>query len=216
MESLGALAIDAVEVTIRPAASEDLKLLASWNSAVDRVVAPTLARQERGEALVLLAMLGPWPCGHLLVDFTKRVGADAVVLWHAAVHDSVRNRGIGSRLIEVAEREGRQRGLKFSELGVEKANPDALRLYRRLGYEIVGENDEVWPEADENGMLRDVAHPCWEMRKALLPDVKPGSDAPAGLNASPPGTCSAIPVGRLSLLVSATTAGGRHARRRAQ
>jgi hypothetical protein len=60
------------EVRIRHAVLEDLQLLATWNAAVDRVVAPTLARQVRGEALVLLAMIGPWPCGHLLVDFTKR------------------------------------------------------------------------------------------------------------------------------------------------
>jgi Ser/Thr protein kinase RdoA (MazF antagonist) len=79
----------------------------------------------------------------------------------------IQNQGIGSQLIAAAENEARDRDLNFSELGVEKSNPGALRLYLRLGYKIVGENDEVWPEEDDDGITRDVTHLCWLMRKDL-------------------------------------------------
>ena len=61
----------------------------------------------------------------------------------------------------------RGRGFRESALEVEKANADGLRLYERLGYRITGERDEVWPEPDAGGSLRDVAHPCWTMRRRL-------------------------------------------------
>jgi Ser/Thr protein kinase RdoA (MazF antagonist)/ribosomal protein S18 acetylase RimI-like enzyme len=156
-----------VEVEVRAATSDDLEPLGRWNSSVQRVVASTLVRQDRGEALVLLALLGSWPAGHVLVDFTARAGVGAAHLWHMAVHDILRGHRVGSALLARAEAESRARGLRFSELEVEKANPDALRLFRRLGYEIVGEQDSVWPEPDADGELREVAHPCWSMRKAL-------------------------------------------------
>jgi ribosomal protein S18 acetylase RimI-like enzyme len=155
------------DVTIRVARADDLELLRYWNSATDRVVAPTLLRQEAGEAAVLLALIEPWPAGHLLVDFTARATAGAAHLWHMGVHPSVRSPGIGSRLIATAERLTIARSLSLTELEVEKDNPDALRLYQRLGYGIVGEQDEVWPEAGADGEPRDIAHPCWAMRKDL-------------------------------------------------
>jgi len=157
----------AVEVNIRPATWADLELLVRWNSSVDRVVALTLRRQERSEALVLLAVIGPWPVGHLLVDFVALQPEGATHFWHMGVHDTMRNRGVGTALIQVAEREASRRGLRESALEVEKANPDALRLYERLGYRITGEQDEVWPESDPGGARQDVAHPCWTLRKRL-------------------------------------------------
>lgn len=163
MTSISVLA----HVVVRPAMKRDLELLHRWNSAVDRVVEPTLRRQEAGEAVVLLALVEPWPVGHLLVDFKARQDTGAAHLWHMGVIDSLRNRGIGSRLMAAAEQAAAARNLRTSELEVEKDNPDAERLYRRLGYEIVGEQDEVWPEPDELGRPRDVSHPCWRLRKEL-------------------------------------------------
>lgn len=89
-----------MDFEIRSARSPDLELLTRWNTAVDRVVTPTLARQGAGEAVVLL---GHCPFGHLLVDFTSRAPSGAAHLWHMAVHASVQNRGIVSKLITSAE-----------------------------------------------------------------------------------------------------------------
>jgi GNAT superfamily N-acetyltransferase len=125
----------AVEVNIRPATWADLELLVRWNSSVDRVVAPTLCRQERSEALVLLAVIGPWPVGHLLVDFVALQPEGATHLWYMGVHDMVRNRGVGTALIQVAEREASGRGLRESALEVEKpaGGVGSRRFDRRRG-----------------------------------------------------------------------------------
>jgi ribosomal protein S18 acetylase RimI-like enzyme len=164
-------------VTIRPARDADLKLLAHWNTSIDRVVEPTLRRQNAGKAVVLLALVEPWPVGHLLVDFVALASENAAHLWHMGVHDSVISRGIGSQLIATAERMSAERGLRNSALEVETTNTDALRLYQRLGYAIVGERDEFWPEPDERGELQEVGHPCWLMRKDIS-GARSSSDRP--------------------------------------
>lgn len=166
------------DVSIRAARAGDLELLARWNDSVGRVVVPTLRRQDAGDALVLLALIERWPVGHLLVDFAAMAAQGAAHLWHMGVHDSVRSRGIGSELITTAERLASRRGLSVIALEVEKDNPDARRLYERLGYSIVGERDEVWPEPDATGKLHEVAHPCWLMRKHLTGDMRYGEQAP--------------------------------------
>ena len=56
------------DVEIRHAARDDLLQLAIWNTATDRVVQPALQGQEVGDAVVLLALLKTFPCGHLLCD----------------------------------------------------------------------------------------------------------------------------------------------------
>ena len=164
-------------VTIRPARDADLELLARWNTSIDRVVEPTLRRQNAGEAVVLLALVEPWPVGHLLVDFVALASENAAHLWHMGVHDSVISRGIGSELIATAERMSAERGLRNSALEVETTNTDALRLYQRLGYAIVGERDEFWPEPDERSDLQEVGHPCWLMRKDIS-GARRSSDRP--------------------------------------
>jgi hypothetical protein len=115
---------------------------------------PTLRRQETGEALVLLALVEPWPVGHLLIDFSVIGCESAAPLRHAGVHHSARNRGIGSVLIATAERAAAAHGLFTSALEVEKINRTHSDSIDAPGYPIVGERDELWPEADDNGELR--------------------------------------------------------------
>ena len=104
-------------------------------------------------------------CNH----FTAHAADGASHLWHMGMHDALRRRGIGTELIATAERASMMRGLSAALIEVEKDNPDALRLYQRLGYLVIGEQDDVWPEPDANGELHDVTHPCWRMRKELVP-----------------------------------------------
>jgi len=52
-------------------------------------------------------------------------------------------------------------------LAVEKVNDDAMRLYRRLGYDMVGESVETWPEPEPDRSMRPVDHPASLMRKEL-------------------------------------------------
>lgn len=156
-----------LDVVIRRAVQDDLRQLAIWNRATKRVVEPALRRQEAGEVAVLLAMLKSFPCGHLLCDLSTRTQEQIATIWHVAVWDPLQGFGIGTQLMQAADEEIVERGLRWSQLGVEKVNTGARRLYERLAYSTFGEEDLVWPEPTPDGSLEPVAHPCWLMRKDL-------------------------------------------------
>jgi ribosomal protein S18 acetylase RimI-like enzyme len=61
----------------------------------------------------------------------------------------------------------KQRGFKFVTLNVAKDNPNALRLYRRLGYRIIGSRPGVWSYKDHYGKIQYVEEPAWRMMKRL-------------------------------------------------
>ena len=60
----------------------------------------------------------------------------------------VQGRGIGTAIIEALKAEAAETGATV-ELGVEKDNPNARRLYHRLGFVEIGETDDEhrlqWP-----------------------------------------------------------------------
>ena len=58
-----------------------------------------------------------------------------------AVLPQERGRGLGTALLAALFETLRARGVRQTSLSVQKENP-AARLYRRVGYEIVGENEE--------------------------------------------------------------------------
>ena len=60
-----------------------------------------------------------------------------------ALYPDFRGRGIGTRLVQALLAELRSRGFAAVSLSVQRANP-AGRLYRRLGFRIVGEHAEEW------------------------------------------------------------------------
>jgi len=53
------------------------------------------------------------------------------------------NQGIGTTLIELLKREADARGVPLN-IGVEKDNPHARRLYERLGFELLGEGENEY------------------------------------------------------------------------
>ncbi|MCX8996603.1 GNAT family N-acetyltransferase [Rhizobiaceae bacterium BDR2-2] len=52
------------------------------------------------------------------------------------VPEACRGRGLATRLLALAEEEARKRGC--TGMQIDTMNPDALRLYRRYGFEIAG------------------------------------------------------------------------------
>lgn len=77
------------------------------------------------------------PVGRLRVVRTLEV-VELAGLQLLPAHQS---RGIGSRIVHDLAREARTSGRRF-ELSVEKDNPRAQALYRRLGLTVVGETDD--------------------------------------------------------------------------
>ncbi len=95
-------------------------------------------------------------------------GATRAYLYAIRVRPAYRNLGLGSRLIETAEQDLRKRGFRIATLNVARDNCAALRLYTRLGYQIVAEDPGRWWYYDHQGRRREVVEPAWRMEKELL------------------------------------------------
>ena len=72
--------------------------------------------------------------GRIWVDRTP----DEIRLLDLAIRDRDRGRGIGTRLLRELQDEARRAGVPLRH-SVVKANVDAQRLYRRLGFAVVGD-----------------------------------------------------------------------------
>lgn len=120
------------EVVVRPCAAEDVAAITATEHPGARIAERLFARQERGESLYLTAWLGGVPVGQGEVVFAPPRQLRGLHV--AAAH---RGRGIGSALIRSAELASRAAG--ELSVGVGLDNPDARRLYERLGYCATGE-----------------------------------------------------------------------------
>lgn len=144
-----------VRLQVRDVEPEDLPALGwSGGPAHLRVLAETWQRAQIEE----VALLGlEAPNGRLVavggVDLTSTPGVGG--LWMLAVRPSWQSLGVGTLLIGALEGAAAGRGLAEVELSVEDDNPDATRLYRRLGYAPVGRREDTWP-LDDGSLHRTV------------------------------------------------------------
>lgn len=60
-----------------------------------------------------------------------------------SLNKEYRGQGIGTTLMKTMLKELKERGYKQTSLAVQKANP-AVNMYRNVGFEIVGENEEEY------------------------------------------------------------------------
>lgn len=98
-----------------------------------------LQSQDRG--FILLAMAGATPVGGIFVSRDPpdepevRADLPGVPMLHkAVVAAGLRRRRVGTQLLGGTHELLRRMGHRQVALGVDAANPDAARLYRRLGY----------------------------------------------------------------------------------
>jgi ribosomal protein S18 acetylase RimI-like enzyme len=75
-----------------------------------------------------------------------------VILW---VHDSLRHRGIGTRLMELAEEKARERGCQYAYL--DTFSFQACPFYKRLGYEVFGTLDD-FPNGHKRYFMKKSLH----------------------------------------------------------
>jgi L-amino acid N-acyltransferase YncA len=68
---------------------------------------------------------------------------DVPLLTHLEVVEPLRNRGIGTALLQRSERVLSARGFRMVVLGVHPENKDAIRLYERFGYRAYPEENRV-------------------------------------------------------------------------
>lgn len=142
-------AFDAVplnlEVTFRFCREEDLPLL-EWFGLFsgDRpIIDEAFASQQRGENLMLLAIANRVPVGQVWIDLKKHADGSGAVIWALRVIPWLQGLKLGTKLLRAAEQLILEGGFAFAELEVDKNNPDALRLYERCGYKLLGESPET-------------------------------------------------------------------------
>ena len=119
--------------------------------------------QQQGEVLYLVAWRGDMPLGHVLLQWPGAPAEPAAPqlpdcpnLEDLFVHPEYRSRGIGTRLLQVAEVLAKERGFRRVGLAGTVGNLLALALYERLGYMDAGLSQFhiTWPYVDRNGRQR--------------------------------------------------------------
>jgi len=112
---------------------------------------PSLASLEReqvaGRLWVLRSRRGIVAWGSV------RLVADELQIEDLAVAPERRRRGWGLRLLRALLEVGRRRGLATAHLEVRRGNAAARALYRRGGFEEVGERREYYREPREDAIL---------------------------------------------------------------
>lgn len=156
-------------VTIRPCKERDLPGLEWFGMFTPHreLIRAAFERQQRGEVLMLVADINDFPAGQAWIDLTKKRDESVGVVWAVRVIPFLQNLRIGTRLIAAAERALVNHGFAYSELGVEKNNVDAKRLYERIGYSVVSEEQDEFSCGTPDGSLRQVPVEELILRKKL-------------------------------------------------
>ncbi len=110
-----------------------------------------------GQAFVLLKS----------VEMDAADGVNRAYLFAFRVKPPWQNRGIGQYLMHFIEQDLKERGFRYVTLNVARDNLDAIRLYQRLGYKIIGPRAGVWSFRDHEGRLQQVNEPSWRMMKRI-------------------------------------------------
>ena len=171
------------DVSFRRCRESDLAAL-EWHglfTAHRRIIRMAFLRQKRGRNLMLVADANGLPIGQIWIDWTRSRRPSTAMFWAFRVLPWFQGRGIGVKLLEFAEETVRRKKFRAVELGVEKHNLRAARLYERLGYKRVGElKEEFWSVQPDGRRIRHKLDE-WLMRKQLeAPSVLglPATDLP--------------------------------------
>jgi ribosomal protein S18 acetylase RimI-like enzyme len=140
--------------TIRPARVSDLPSL-EWHGGPDlrSFYQKSWQAHQNGTSTLLVADWNDFPVGQVVVVWGGKANHPYFPdLQSLRVHPAFRGQKIGSCLLEAAEKLSAARGHHRVGLSVGIDNPQAQRLYERLGYERLGEPyDDSWSYDDAQG-----------------------------------------------------------------
>lgn len=167
------LAIKA-KLKMRVATPSDISKL-EWNgqySHFRNIFRRAYLEQQRGKRLMLVMNFNGYPIARLFIQFESPTSSIADgkrrgYVYSFTVMEPFRNLGIGTRMLSTAETILRQRGFRIVTISVAKDNLRALKLYKREGYRIYGEDDGIWQYRDHEGKLHQVNEPSYLMKKTL-------------------------------------------------
>jgi len=162
-------------LTIRQVKIQDLPAL-EWDgeySKYRRMYASLFRDVRLGRALMWMLetqageMVGQ---AFVLLRSGERSAADGerrAYVFSFRIKPRFRNRGVGTYLMDFIQGDLRDRNYKFITLNVAKENPDALRLYKRLGFKVIGSHPGKWSYTDHEGKTHQVNEPAWRMMKRI-------------------------------------------------
>jgi len=169
------IAFSLEDAIIRPARKSDLPAM-EWEGEFRHfrlVYANAYDRMVKGTSMIWIAEM---PVVGLVGQVFLQLVSDRPELsdgWQRAylysfrIKPPFRNNGLGTQMVKVVE--DYLRGRRFSRvtLNVAKENVSAIRLYKRLDYQIVAEEPGVWSYPDDEGKWHTVIEPSWRMEKEL-------------------------------------------------
>lgn len=170
--------VDTLDFVIRHGKETDLPAL-EWEGEYARYRAVYRAAWEdvrRGERSILVAEVDDRIVGQIFIHFTSPwpvPGTDRPVgyLYAFRVRPAYRGRGIGRGLLREAERALEDSGAAHAVIAVSLDNPDARRLYERMGYVWLAEDPGVWTYQDDRGLSHTVSEPAHLLVKDLAGSV---------------------------------------------
>lgn len=158
-----------LQVRIRRCRESDLPNL-EWFGAFAHhraVIREAYDLQEKGEAIMLLAIARGFPVGQAWLDLRSRPQALGPLVWAVRVLEPLQGLGIGARLMKALERSAAGQGHRRLELGVERDNGAAQAFYEREGWRVVRPRQDSYSYVTPEG--RPVSHLLdeWVMVKDL-------------------------------------------------
>jgi ribosomal protein S18 acetylase RimI-like enzyme len=164
------------QIVIRHLRPNELIAL-EWDGAYShfrRVYARALQRAQNGMAVLWVAEGEESSLiGQVFVllnsEFDPQLanGEDRAFIHSFRVRPEYRSRGLGARLLQIAEADLAARNFKIVGLNVADDNVSARRFYERYGYRPVMKVSGEWSYTDHLGVDRDVKEPGWRLIKNL-------------------------------------------------
>lgn len=135
-----------LHIQVRTCVREDLKKM-EWHglfTAHRRHIRRAFERQEKGENVMVVAEFHGELVGQVWVDLRRCAASSAGYVWALRVIPWLQGCGLGTRLLQTAERLIRTLGYAQAELDVNHRNRRARELYERLGYSVVDPDFRVF------------------------------------------------------------------------
>jgi ribosomal protein S18 acetylase RimI-like enzyme len=162
-------------VKFRQACKSDLLAL-EWDGEYThfrRLYAEAYRYAELGQAVIWVAeLIDVGLIGQLLVHLKSdrselADGRIRAYIYGFRIKPIYQNKGVGTKLLQVAENDLIQRDYKIINLNVGQDNNRARQLYERLGYRVIGTDPGRWSYYDQFGRRQEVNEPAWRMQKQL-------------------------------------------------
>jgi ribosomal protein S18 acetylase RimI-like enzyme len=166
--------VDTIDFVIRHGKETDLTAL-EWEGEYSRYRSIYRAAWDdvrRGARAILVAEVEALVVGQIFIHFTcpwpvPGIDRPAGYLYAFRVRPTHRGRGIGRRLLLEAEGTLAASGSTHAVIAVSQDNPDARRLYERIGYTWLADDPGMWSYQDDRGRSHTVSEPAYLLVKEL-------------------------------------------------